>query len=130
MRLMTSTGLPANGDPGNEQAREPKGDELVFITPAEARKKWGDRVWEMEGVTWLFNDGQCESEHPPRVEAVHLADFRRHRARVTRQSSTIITISRPSSCWESGERTLRSVERSSRTDRRPCLHPPGPGSSE
>jgi hypothetical protein len=61
MRLMTSTGLPANGDPGNEAAREPKGDELMFITPGQARKKWGDRVWEMEGVTWLFNDGQCES---------------------------------------------------------------------
>lgn len=28
LRLMTSTGLPANGDPGNEQAREPKGDEV------------------------------------------------------------------------------------------------------
>jgi hypothetical protein len=47
MRLMTSTGLPANGDPGNEEAREPKGDELMFITPGQARKKWEDRVWEM-----------------------------------------------------------------------------------
>lgn len=58
MRLMTSTGLPANGDPGNEEAREPKGDELMYITPRDAREKWGDRIWEMEGVTWLFNDGQ------------------------------------------------------------------------
>lgn len=64
---MTSTGLPANGDPGNEEAREPKGDELKMITPAQAREKWGDRIWEMEGVTWLFNDGQCESDPPKSI---------------------------------------------------------------
>jgi hypothetical protein len=74
MRLMTSTGLPANGDPGNEAAREPKGDELMFITPGQARKKWGDRVWEMEGVTWLFNDGQCESVGLGWVETCWLTD--------------------------------------------------------
>jgi hypothetical protein len=28
LRLMTSTGLPAMNVPGNEQAREPKGDEV------------------------------------------------------------------------------------------------------
>ncbi len=61
MRLMTSTGLPANGDPGNEEAREPTGEEFKFLTLAEARDLWEDRVWEMDGMTWLFNDGQCES---------------------------------------------------------------------
>lgn len=28
LRLMTSTGLPASNAPGNEQAREPKGNEV------------------------------------------------------------------------------------------------------
>lgn len=28
---MTSTGLPANGDPGNEQAREPTGEEVSVV---------------------------------------------------------------------------------------------------
>ncbi|ORX41015.1 hypothetical protein BD324DRAFT_640712 [Kockovaella imperatae] len=58
LRLMTSTGLPANGDPGNEEAREPKGNEILFITPAHAAKLWGHRVYQMDGTTWLFNDGQ------------------------------------------------------------------------
>jgi hypothetical protein len=60
MRLMTSTGLPANGDPGNEQSREPTGEELKYISMDDAKKLWGDRIWEMDGMTWLFNDGQCE----------------------------------------------------------------------
>lgn len=58
MRLMTSTGLPANGDPGNEAAREPTGEELKYISTKEARDMWEDRIWEMDGMTWLFNDGQ------------------------------------------------------------------------
>lgn len=28
LRLMTSTGLPAKNEPGNEEAREPVGDEV------------------------------------------------------------------------------------------------------
>ena len=57
---MTSTGLPAKGEPGNEQAREPTGDELRMISVKDAKDLWGDRIWAMEGMTWLFNDGQCE----------------------------------------------------------------------
>jgi hypothetical protein len=30
LRLMTSTGLPAHNVPGNEQAREPTGNEVDF----------------------------------------------------------------------------------------------------
>lgn len=60
LRLMTSTGLPANGDPGNEEAREPKGNEIVFIHPEKALALWGDNVMRMEGVSYLWNDGQCE----------------------------------------------------------------------
>jgi hypothetical protein len=57
---MTSTGLPANSEPGNEQAREPTGEELKFISMNDAKELWADRIWEMDGMTWLFNDGQCE----------------------------------------------------------------------
>lgn len=57
---MTSTGLPANNDPGNSEAREPKGDEIVFITPEKAHQLWGNNVLRMEGMSWLVNDGQCE----------------------------------------------------------------------
>ncbi|KAK8850528.1 hypothetical protein IAR55_004446 [Kwoniella newhampshirensis] len=58
LRMMTSTGLPANDEPGNSEAREPKGDEIIFITPFEAMKLWGPRVYKMDGMTFLFNDGQ------------------------------------------------------------------------
>lgn len=60
LRMMTSTGLPANGDPGNMEAREPKGDEIVYISPTEALALWGDNVMRMEGMSYLWNDGQCE----------------------------------------------------------------------
>lgn len=58
--MLTSTGVPALNEPGNEEAREPKGDELLFVSPKEAAGKWGDNVYEMSGMTWLFNDGQCK----------------------------------------------------------------------
>ncbi|WWC65051.1 uncharacterized protein I303_107665 [Kwoniella dejecticola CBS 10117] len=58
LRMITSTGLPANSDPGNSEAREPKGDEIIFISPFKAMKLWGPRVWKMDGMTFLFNDGQ------------------------------------------------------------------------
>ncbi|KAK4688610.1 hypothetical protein P7C73_g1504, partial [Tremellales sp. Uapishka_1] len=58
LRLMTSTGLPANNEPGNGEAREPKGNEIIFITPLRATQLWGPRVYKMKGMTWLFNDGQ------------------------------------------------------------------------
>ena len=57
LRLMTSTGLPAI--PGNGADREPKGDEIIYISADEASKIWGPRVYMMEGTTWLWNDGQC-----------------------------------------------------------------------
>ncbi|KAL7422875.1 hypothetical protein Q5752_002172 [Cryptotrichosporon argae] len=60
LRLMTSTGLPASSEPGNEAAREPKGDEIIFVTPHEAGLLWGSRAYEIRGTTWLFNDGQCK----------------------------------------------------------------------
>lgn len=58
LRLMTSTGLPANNEPGNEGAREPVGNEILYIAPTDAAKLWGPRVYRMDGMTFLFNDGQ------------------------------------------------------------------------
>ena len=31
-----------------------------MISVKDAKDLWGDRIWAMEGMTWLFNDGQCE----------------------------------------------------------------------
>lgn len=60
LRLMTSTGLPSLDEPGNIEAREPIGNEIIFMTPAEAHELWGNNVERMRGMTWLWNDGQCE----------------------------------------------------------------------
>lgn len=38
---------------------------MQIISVAEAKEKWGDRVWEMDGMTWLANDpAQCELDLP------------------------------------------------------------------
>lgn len=58
--MLTSTGIPAVNEPGNEEAREPKGDEIIFRTPREAHEMWGENVYRMRGMTWILNDGQCE----------------------------------------------------------------------
>ncbi|WVO17415.1 hypothetical protein L204_105107 [Cryptococcus depauperatus] len=58
LRMMISTGLPANNEPGNIEAREPRGNEIKYITPIEAAKFWGSRVYRLDGTTFLFNDGQ------------------------------------------------------------------------
>ncbi|KAJ7126989.1 hypothetical protein C8R44DRAFT_667873 [Mycena epipterygia] len=61
-RLMTSTGLPGNLT--NDPERMSTSREMAFITPEEARTKWGgdlssggrNRVLTVEGTTLLFND--------------------------------------------------------------------------
>ena len=57
---MTSTGKEANGNPGNAEERYPTGEEIKFINSKEAAALWDNRVEMMGGLTWLFNDGQCE----------------------------------------------------------------------
>jgi hypothetical protein len=59
---MTSSGVPANSEPGNEEAREPTGYELRFISLRDAKELWEDRIWAMDGMTWLFNDAQCKPD--------------------------------------------------------------------
>lgn len=64
IRMMTSTGLPADNTPGNLEAREPTAANMDFITPEEAHRRWGGhllrgekhRVLSVEGNTMLFND--------------------------------------------------------------------------
>ncbi|KAL0952933.1 hypothetical protein HGRIS_007146 [Hohenbuehelia grisea] len=62
VRMMTSTGLPADD---NELEREPRPENMDFLTPEEAKQRWGadpkrgekrNRVWSVEGNTLLFND--------------------------------------------------------------------------
>ncbi len=61
LRKLTSTGVGANSDPGNAEAREPTGGEIIFIQADEAHRLWGDNVYRMRGMTWLWNDGNCGS---------------------------------------------------------------------
>jgi hypothetical protein len=41
IRMMTSTGLPADNTPENLAAREPTAANMDFITPEEAQRRWG-----------------------------------------------------------------------------------------
>ncbi|OCH86377.1 hypothetical protein OBBRIDRAFT_890539 [Obba rivulosa] len=64
IRLITSTGLAAENTPENIAARMPTAQDMDFLTPAQARARWGgnpdrwerNRVWSVEGNTYLFND--------------------------------------------------------------------------
>ncbi|KAF9450770.1 hypothetical protein P691DRAFT_809605 [Macrolepiota fuliginosa MF-IS2] len=64
IRLMMSTGLPAENTPQNIAAREPTRENMDFITPDDALERWGgdpdrgvtNRVWTVDGNTLLFND--------------------------------------------------------------------------
>ncbi|KAG5645626.1 hypothetical protein DXG03_005617 [Asterophora parasitica] len=64
IRMMTSTGLTAFNTPENIAAREPTAQNMDFITPEQARERWGGdtkrgerhRVLSVEGNTLLFND--------------------------------------------------------------------------
>ena len=59
IRMMTSTGLPADSTPENLAAREPTTENMDFITPEEAHRRWGanpirgekHRVLSVEGNT-------------------------------------------------------------------------------
>ncbi|TFY54992.1 hypothetical protein EVJ58_g8531 [Rhodofomes roseus] len=63
-RMMTSTGLAAENTPENIAAREPTARDMDFLTPAEARRRWGgnsdkadrNRVWSVGGNTVLVNE--------------------------------------------------------------------------
>lgn len=58
-RFMTSTGLAADSTAENARSREPTSADLDFLTPEEAKRRWGgdvaggqrNRVWTVEGNT-------------------------------------------------------------------------------
>ncbi|KAF7312265.1 hypothetical protein MIND_00239500 [Mycena indigotica] len=60
--LMTSTGLPGNLT--NDAERMPTERDMAFVTPQEARARWGgklsrgerNRILTLEGTTLLYND--------------------------------------------------------------------------
>ncbi|KAJ3487679.1 hypothetical protein NLI96_g3374 [Meripilus lineatus] len=76
IRLITSTGLPAENTPENIAARMPTAQDLAFITPERALARWGpvststsspsltqNRVWSVQGNTFLFNDPSQFLDH-------------------------------------------------------------------
>ncbi|RDB25325.1 hypothetical protein Hypma_008050 [Hypsizygus marmoreus] len=64
IRMMTSTGLPAFNTPENIALREPTALDMDFLSPEQAKRRWGgdpqngqrNRIWTIEGNTLLFND--------------------------------------------------------------------------
>jgi hypothetical protein len=59
IRFITSTGLQAENTPENILLREPTTKNMDYLSPAEAKRRWGgdieagerNRVWEVEGNT-------------------------------------------------------------------------------
>ena len=59
IRMMTSTGLPAQNTPENIALREPTPSNMDYLTPEEALARWGgdvergekNRVWSVDGNT-------------------------------------------------------------------------------
>jgi hypothetical protein len=56
-RMMTSTGLYGYATAESIAAREPTDKEMSFISAEDATRRWGDRVWEIEGhtVSYILN---------------------------------------------------------------------------
>jgi hypothetical protein len=50
IKYMTSTGLPADTTPENENMRMPTSDNMDFVTPEEARMFWGKNGQTSSGV--------------------------------------------------------------------------------
>ena len=72
INLITSTGLAAENTPENIAARMPTSKDLDFITPEQARARWGpiaskprstNRVWNVHGNTILWNDPSQFLDH-------------------------------------------------------------------
>ena len=51
VRMMASHPLVAYNTPENIAAREPSNFDMTFITPEEAKTRWGDRILPVEGNT-------------------------------------------------------------------------------
>lgn len=56
IRMMTSTGLPAENTKENTAMREPTRHHMDIITPDAAKRRWGERVLTVKGNTLLVNE--------------------------------------------------------------------------
>ncbi|KAG9035592.1 hypothetical protein FRB95_010998 [Tulasnella sp. JGI-2019a] len=56
LRYMISVPMIALNTPENIAAREPTPELISFITPEDAGKLWGDRVWEVKDWTFMVTD--------------------------------------------------------------------------
>ncbi|KAK0438506.1 uncharacterized protein EV420DRAFT_1209337 [Desarmillaria tabescens] len=56
IRMMTSTGFPAENTRENIAMREPTRHHMDIITPEWAKRRWGERVLSVEGNTLLVNE--------------------------------------------------------------------------
>ncbi|KAG9053891.1 hypothetical protein FS842_006829 [Serendipita sp. 407] len=54
--MMTSPGQWGYATEESIREREPTDKDMMFITKSEAKKRWVNQVWEVEGHTWLYND--------------------------------------------------------------------------
>ncbi|PCH43589.1 hypothetical protein WOLCODRAFT_138454 [Wolfiporia cocos MD-104 SS10] len=71
IRYITSTGLAAENTPENIASREPTRENMDFLTPAQARERWGgaertiqrNRIWSVEGNTFLINEPSQFLDH-------------------------------------------------------------------
>jgi hypothetical protein len=75
IKMMTSTGLPAENTPENIAARMPTSADMDFITPEQAAERWGvpqiaarvqparNRIYSVLGSTFLFNDPSQFLDH-------------------------------------------------------------------
>lgn len=57
IRMMISTGLPAENTPENIAQREPTSQEMQFITPDEAQRRWGGNITHGERNRILTVEG-------------------------------------------------------------------------
>jgi len=57
IRMMISTGLPAENSPENIAQREPTSQEMQFITPDEAQRRWGGNITHGERNRILTVEG-------------------------------------------------------------------------
>ncbi|KAH9949015.1 hypothetical protein B0H21DRAFT_199426 [Amylocystis lapponica] len=71
IRLITSTGMPAENTPENIAARMPTAENMDFLSPTQARERWGgdadkwerNRAWSVTGNTFLINDPSQFLDH-------------------------------------------------------------------
>ncbi|KAK0449415.1 hypothetical protein EV421DRAFT_1889176 [Armillaria borealis] len=56
IRMMTSSGFPAENTKENTAMREPTRHHMDIITPDAAKRRWGERVLTVEGNTLLVNE--------------------------------------------------------------------------